>query len=120
CGQPGLFETTRRVEVVLQKFLDSFWLVAMIDELPWKAVVKMQRMTFSTMLSIGNRQHIRPLCIHSVAIGTRQGLTRHFLYPLGRVVELVVQFDGAVVAQSCLVTQLAPRCFLLFLPRHNH
>ena len=38
---PGQFETARREEVVLQKFLDAFRLNAMVDELPPKTLVEL-------------------------------------------------------------------------------
>jgi hypothetical protein len=43
--QPGLSETAWREEVVLQKFLDAFRLGAVVDDLPWKALVEFQRVT---------------------------------------------------------------------------
>jgi len=43
--QPGQSETAGRKEVVLQKFLDAFWLGAVIDHLPRKALVELQRVT---------------------------------------------------------------------------
>jgi hypothetical protein len=107
--QPGLSETTRCEEVVLQKFLDAFRLGAVVDDLPWKALVEFQRVTLRTMLRIVNGQHIRPLCIHPVTVGTRQGLPGHLFDALGREVELVVQLYGAGIAQSGLVTQLDSR-----------
>ena len=81
----------------------------MVDELPGKALVEFQRVALRTMLRIVNGQHIGPLGIHPVTVGTRQGLPGHLFDPLGREMELVVQFDGAGIAQSGLVTQLDPR-----------
>ncbi len=108
-GQPSLSETARREEIVLQKFLDAFRLGAVIDDLPWKALVKFQRVALRTILRIVNGQHIRPLCIHPVTVGTRQGLPSDLFYALGRQVELMVQFDSTGIAQSGFVTQLDPR-----------
>ena len=107
--QPGQSETARRVEVVLQKFLDAFWLGAMVDKLPRKALVKFQRVTLRTMLRIVNGQDIVPLCIHLVTVGTCQGFAGNLFYALGVEVELMVQFDGAGIAWRRLVTQLDPR-----------
>ena len=61
------------------------------------------------MLRIVNGQHIRPLGIHLVAVGTRQGLPGDLFDALRREVELVVQFDSTGIAQSRLVAQLDPR-----------
>jgi hypothetical protein len=41
--QPGQCETAWREEVVRQKFLDAFRLGAVVDDLPWKTLVKFQR-----------------------------------------------------------------------------
>ena len=97
-GQPGQSETARRVEVVLQKFLDAFWLGAMFDKLPRKALVKFQRVTLRTMLRIVDGQYIVPLGIHLVTVGTCQGFAGNLFYALGVEVELMVQFDGAGIA----------------------
>jgi hypothetical protein len=43
-----------------------------------------------------------------MTVGTRQGLPGHLFDALGREVELVVQFYGAGITQSRLVTQLDP------------
>ena len=92
----------------------------MIDDLPRKAVVELQPVTFCTMLRIGNGQHIPPLGIHLVAAGTRQGLTGDFFNALGGEMDLVVQFDGGSITEISLVTQLDPHGLLLILPLHVH
>jgi len=117
--QPGQRKAARREEIVLQKFLDAFWLGTVIDDLPWEALVEFQRVTLRTMLRVVNGQHIGPLCVHPVTVGTRQGLPGHLFDALGREVELVIQFDGAGITESRLVAQLDPR-FLLILPRHDY
>ena len=61
------------------------------------------------MLRIVNGQHIRPLSVHPVTVGTRQSLASHLFYALGREMELVVEFYGAGITESRLVTQLDPR-----------
>ena len=116
--QPGQSETARREEVVLQKFLDAFRLGAMVDKLPWKALVEFQRVALRTMLRIVNGQHIGPLGIHPVTVGTCQGFPVTFLIRSG--VRWSWWFSlMALVSRRAALSQLDPR-FLLILPRYNH